>query len=151
MARSNWAKRWEAAISVTPRKWRLRAWVKGRLRSPILVLHERIDSVRSDLHHDLETLREDVQHSARHLEVRVAAWGVTVVMLVVCGLFFLIGLWLGLRDFIGPVGASFALAGLFAVLAAIHQILLPRELARVDAPRLSAEMADARLVTKSKR
>jgi hypothetical protein len=101
------------------------------------VLHERIDSVRNDLHHDLETLREDVQHRARHLEVRVAAWGVTVAMLAICGLFFLMGLWLGLRDFIGPVGASFVLAALFGLLAAVPQILLPRELARVDAPHLS--------------
>jgi hypothetical protein len=113
----------------------LQAWLNGLVQRPLLLLHKRVDGVKNELNHEIETLRHDMDHRAYRLEVRVAAWGVTVGMLVVCGLFLLMGLWLGLSTFIGPVGASFVLAALFGLLAAVPFFLLPRELAQVDSSR----------------
>jgi hypothetical protein len=112
---------------------RLRTWLTNFLQRPVLLLHERVDGVRNEVNHDLEILRDDIQHRARRVEVQVAAWGVAAALLAVCGLFLLMGLWLGLSEYIGPVGASFALAALFGSLAAIPLAILPRELAQLDA------------------
>lgn len=122
-------------INETNRMSRLRSWLKGLVHRPVLLLHERVVGVKTELNHEIETLRRDVEHRAYRLEVRVAAWGASVGMLVVCGLFLLMGLWLGLSKFIGPVGASFVLAALFGMLAAVPLLLLPSELARVDVSR----------------
>jgi hypothetical protein len=111
----------------------LRVWLKSLLERPVIRLHERIDGVKSEFNHDLEALREDMEHRARRLEIVVTAWGATAALLVCCGLFLLMGLWLALSRFIGSVGASFALTGLFGLLAMTPMILLPKELAREDA------------------
>jgi uncharacterized membrane protein len=107
------------------------------LRRPVLLFHERVDEVRDEIRHDAEVLRDDIQHRARRLEVTVAAWGITAALLVVCGLFALMGLWFGLSAYIGPVGASFALAALFGSLAAVPVAILPQELTRLDGPHPS--------------
>jgi hypothetical protein len=112
---------------------KLRAWLNGLAHRPVLLLHERIDGVRSELDREIETLRHDMEHRDYRLEVKVAAWGVEASLLVVCGLFLLMGLWFGLSEYIGAVGASFALAALFGALAAIPLAILPRELAQLDA------------------
>jgi hypothetical protein len=115
----------------------LRTWARNQLQKPVLLLHERVDGVKDEVKHDLEILRDDVQHRARHLEVRVAAWGVAAALLVVCGLFLLMGLWFGLSAYIGAIGASFTLSALFGFLAAIPLAILPRELAQLDASQPS--------------
>jgi hypothetical protein len=112
----------------------LRTWLRNLLQKPVLLFHERVDEVRNEIHHDVDVLHDDIRHHARRLEVTVAAWGITAALLVVCGLFVLMGLWLGLREYVGPVGASFALAALFGSLAAVPVVVLPQELARLDAP-----------------
>ena len=111
---------------------KLRTWLKGMAQRPVLLLHERMDGVKNEFSHEIEMLRYDVEHRAYRLEVRVAAWGAAVGMLLVCGFFLLLGLWLGLSQFIGPVEASFALAALFAIFAAVPLLILPGELSRAD-------------------
>lgn len=108
--------------------------MRNLLRRPVLLFHERIDEVRDEIRHDAEVLRDDIQHRARRMEVTVAAWGITAALLVVCSLFSLMGLWFGLSAYIGPVGASFALAALFGLLAAVPMAILPQELTRLDTP-----------------
>jgi hypothetical protein len=115
----------------------LRTWLGSLLQRPVLLFHERVDEVRDEVHHDVEILRGDIQHRARRLEVTVAAWGITAALLALCGLFALMGLWLALSAYIGPIGASFALAAIFGLLAAVPVLILPQELSRLEAPPLS--------------
>jgi hypothetical protein len=60
----------------------------------VLLLHARADSVKAELNDEIESLRHDIERRAYRLEVRVAAWGATASMLLVCVVFLLIGLWL---------------------------------------------------------
>jgi hypothetical protein len=120
---------------MSPRESGLRGWLRNLLRTPVLHFHERIDEARDEIHHDVDILRDNIQIKARRLEVTVAAWGITAGLLLVCGLFALIGLWLALSANIGPIGASFSLAALFGALAALPLQILPQELNQSRVPR----------------
>ena len=102
----------------------LRLWISSLIHWPGRRLHEQIDATE----HWLEEIREGfeaaLESRVRHFERIAAVWAVRALALSIAGIFLLIGLWLGLTRFLGPVAASFLLAGAFATFGLVPTAVL---------------------------
>jgi hypothetical protein len=104
----------------------LRLWVGSLIHWPIRRLHGRLDAAEQRIEEKLESIQIDLEHRARQFERAAVAWAAAALLLMIAGIFILIGLWLGLAQLLGPVWASFLLAIAFGGLAAAPLLALRR-------------------------
>jgi Putative Actinobacterial Holin-X, holin superfamily III len=102
----------------------LRLWVGSLIHWPARQLHGRLEATEHRIEERLESIQVDLEHRARQFERAVAAWAIAALLLMVAGIFFLIGVWLALAQLLGPVWASFLLAIAFGGLAAAPLLAL---------------------------
>jgi hypothetical protein len=102
-------------------------WPARRLEERIGEAEHRLEEMRSHLQVELE-------RQARLFELKAASWAITALLLAIGGVFFLLGLWFGLDQVLGPIVASFLLAVLFGMLSVLPLVFLRRAL-RADAGR----------------
>lgn len=104
----------------------LRLWVGSLIHWPARQIHARLDATEHRIEERLESIQLDLEHRAQQFERAAVAWAVAALLLMIGGIFFLIGLWLGLAKLLGPVWASFLLAIAFAGLAVMPLLMLRR-------------------------
>jgi hypothetical protein len=96
------------------------------LRDPISALGSSITTIRerlAPLESEIQSrLAETLRNAARKLALVV---GTAALALVGAG-YVLIGLWLGLNRFLGPIGASFLLGGFFLFVSLVPLAVLYR-------------------------
>jgi hypothetical protein len=101
-------------------------WALAFLRDPISALGSSIATIRerlTPLWSEIQTrLAETLRNTARKLALVV---GAAALALVGAG-YVLIGLWLGLNRFLGPIGASFLLGGFFLLVSLVPMLVLYR-------------------------
>ena len=102
----------------------LRLWVGSLIHWPARQLHGRLEATEHRIEERLESIQLDLEHRAQQFERTVVAWAAAALLLTIGGIFFLIGLWLGLARLLGPVWASFLLAVAFGGLAAAPLLAL---------------------------
>lgn len=97
----------------------LRLWIRSLIHWPGRRLHEQIDATE----HWLEEIREgfevELESRVRHFERTALMGAVKAGMLSIAGIFFLMGLWLALARYFGPLAGSFLLAATFAALGLV--------------------------------
>jgi hypothetical protein len=103
-------------------------WTVIRAISCARRLEERIGEAEHRLEEMRNHLQAEMERQARRFELKAASWAITALLLAVGGIFFLMGLWFGLDQVLGPVAASFLLAILFAMLSVLPLLFLRRAL-----------------------
>gem|GEM_PF-5413640 len=98
--------------------------VWSMIRHPRTAIKEQVESVELKLAEAEKQLREDLRHRLSVILVRAALGVAAAVLGLVAGVYFLIGLWLALDKFWGPIAASFTLAALFGLAAMVPAIAL---------------------------
>ena len=86
----------------------------------------RIDATEHRIEEVLEGVQIDLERRARRFEQAAEALAAALLLLVIAGIFFLIGSWLGIDQLLGPTWSSFLLAVVFGGLAAISLLILHR-------------------------
>ena len=102
----------------------LQLWLGSLIHWPAQEFHARLGATEHRIEEGLENIQIDLEHRARQFERTAAAWAVAALLLMIAGIFFLIGVWLGLARLLGPVWASFLLAIAFGGLAAMPLLAL---------------------------
>jgi len=102
----------------------LRLWVGSLVHWPAQQLHGRLEATEHRIEERLESIQIDLEHRARQFERAAAAWVAAALLLMIAGIFFLIGVWLGLARLLGPIWASLLLAIAFAGFAATPLLVL---------------------------
>jgi hypothetical protein len=102
----------------------LRLWVGSLIHWPARQLHERLEATEHGIEDRLGTIQIDLEHRARQFERAAIAWAAAALLLMIAGIFFLIGLWFGLARLLGSIWASFLLAIAFGGLAAAPLLAL---------------------------
>ena len=97
----------------------LRLWISSLIRWPGQRLHEQVDLTEHWLEEIRESFEAELENRVRHFERIAIVWIVKALMLSIAGIFFLIGLWLALAQYLGPLAGSFLLAVAFAALGLI--------------------------------
>jgi hypothetical protein len=110
----------------------LRLWLWTLLHKPSSAVLNNIETVELRFDEIRERLHLALERRVRHFELKVMAWGATAVLLAISGAFLLMSVWLGLRQLLGPVTASFLLALLLGLLACVPLAILAKMLARDD-------------------
>ena len=108
----------------------LRLWLWALLRKPSSTVLDNIETVELRFDEIRERLHLPLERRVRRFGLKVMAWGATVVLLVISGVFLLMGVWLELSQLLGPVMACFLLALLLGSLAFIPLAILARTLVR---------------------
>jgi len=97
----------------------LRLWISSLIRWPGRRLHEQIDVSEHWVEEMRENFEAELEIRARNFERLAMVWIVKALMLSITGIFFLIGLWLALAQYFGPVAGSFLLSATFVALGLI--------------------------------
>jgi hypothetical protein len=112
----------------------LRLWLGSLVHWPARRLEERIGEAEHRLEEMRSHLQIELERQARRFELKAASWAITALLLAIGGIFFLMGLWFGLDQTLGPIVASFLLAVLFGMLSVLPLLFLRRAL-RTDGHR----------------
>jgi fatty acid desaturase len=112
----------------------LRLWLSSLVHWPAQRIEKRIGEAEHRLEEMRDHLQAELEHQARRFELKAASWAITVLLLAIGGIFFLLGLWFGLDQVLGPIAASFLLAILFGMLSVLPLLFLRRAL-RTDGNR----------------
>jgi fatty acid desaturase len=102
----------------------LRLWVNSMIHWPTNQIREKLEVTEHRLEEIRDRVQADVERELWRFERMAVAWAITALLLAIAGIFFLIGLWVGLSTLFGPVLASFLLAVGFATIAPIPLLVL---------------------------
>jgi VIT1/CCC1 family predicted Fe2+/Mn2+ transporter len=112
----------------------LRLWLGSLVHWPARRLEERIGEAEDRLEEMRGHFQIELERQARRFELRAASWAITALLFAISGIFFLLGVWFGLDQVLGPIAASFLLAILFGMLSVLPLLFLRRAL-RTDGNR----------------
>lgn len=108
----------------------LRLWIGSLIHWPARQIRAKVEATERRLEEIEEAVQADMERRVWRFERIAVAWTIAGLLLAIAGIFFLIGLWLGLAQLLGSVVASFVLAVGIGALASIPFMILPRILRR---------------------
>jgi hypothetical protein len=101
-------------------------WIVAFLRDPIEALAVAFGTIRARLAPLESRIQLTLSDALRRLVRRLVLGVLAGAFALVGAGYLLMGLWLGLERFLGPIGASFVLAALFLIVSVIPLVLLNR-------------------------
>jgi len=113
-------------------------WIFAFLRDPAGALGGSIATIRARLAPLEGRIQLTITEALRKAARKLALGAVAAALALVGVAYVLIGLWLGLESFLGPIVASFVLGALFLSFSAVPLALLNRMLSKpisTDDPR----------------
>ena len=101
-------------------------WILAFLRDPTGALGGSIATIRAGLAPLEDRIRLRVTEALRTVAHKLALGVVAAAFALVGVGYVLIGLWLGLENFLGPIAASFVLGALFLIFSGVPLSMLNR-------------------------
>jgi hypothetical protein len=93
----------------------LRLMLWSVLRNPVAAVEGRVAAAEMRVAAAETRMRQNLMHRLRMLLLKVALGATAGILVLIGGVYLLIGIWLGFSHFLGPIGASFILGVLFFV------------------------------------